>query len=348
MNFCLKSDYLICLGTASVARSYSNYLDYLLDNKIENFFSKYLQLPKSDWFASYPDLFAFSITMLLSGKLFYYFLNKHFICFFFISSLIFSVMLVIGVKESTQFTTVFTFVNFLVIIYCIIVGCFKIDFHNWNLSKEEIPFDDDGGRKGKGGFFPYGFSGMIKGAATCFYSFVGFDAIATTGEEVLNPQRALPISIIMSLLFVSLAYCGVASVQTLVWPYYDQDKKAPLPYVFNEVGYPFAKNVIIIGALAGLSTSLLGAMFPLPRVLYAMASDGLIFKFFSNIIDRFKTPAIATAISGFFAALMATFFNVEELADMMSIGTLLAYSLVAISILILRFYFFLPFFSYFN
>ncbi|KAI2801539.1 hypothetical protein RDWZM_008509 [Blomia tropicalis] len=298
------------IGTASVARSYSNYIDYLFENKIQNFLMQYLKLPASKWFSSYPDIFAFSLTMLLA------------------------VILIIGVQESTRFTTIFTGVNILVIIYCVIVGMFKIDTHNWNLSPKEIPPNHDGG---KGGFLPFGVQGMISGAATCFYSFVGFDAIATTGEEVLNPQRDIPIGIIVSLLIVTVAYSSVSAVQTLVWPFWDQDQKAPLPYVFEQVGFPFAKNVITIGALAGLSTSLLGAMFPLPRILYAMANDGLLFKFLANINPRFKTPVAATIVSGLFSALMATFFDVEQLAEMMSIGTLLAYSLVAISILILRY-----------
>lgn len=299
------------IGTASVARSYSGYLDSgLLDNRIENFFKQYLSLPESKWFSSYPDLFAFALTMLLT------------------------VMLVIGVQESARFTTIFTGVNILVILYCIIVGSFKIDFHNWNISPNEVPANQNAG---KGGFFPFGIKGMISGAAICFYSFVGFDAIATTGEEVLNPQRDLPIGIVLSLIIVTIAYCGVSAVQTLMWPFWDQNQKAPLPYVFEQVGFPFAKNVITVGALAGLSTSLLGAMFPLPRILFAMAEDGLLFKFLGNISPRFKTPVAATIISGLFSAIMATFFNVTQLAEMMSIGTLLAYSLVAISILILRY-----------
>nr|XP_027201919.1 high affinity cationic amino acid transporter 1-like isoform X2 [Dermatophagoides pteronyssinus] len=300
------------IGAASVARGYSNYLDGILDNKIKNFFKDtlHLKLPHTNWFSDYPDLFAFSLTLLLSGVLSF------------------------GVKESTQFNLIFTAVNFFVVFYCVIVGLFKIDFHNWNISKNEIPTDIDGG---KGGFFPFGIKGTISGAATCFYSFVGFDAIATTGEEVLDPQRSLPISIILSLTAVTIAYCAVSAIQTLMWPYWDQNNDAPLPYVFKQVGYPFAQKVITVGALAGLSTSLIGAMFPMPRIIYAMANDRLLFRFLSRINERFKTPLIATMLSGFLAALMATFFNIDELAQMMSIGTLLAYTLVAISILILRY-----------
>jgi len=241
------------------------------------------------------------------------------------------------------------------------VGSFKIDFGNWQLSNSSVPHGDGKTKPngGNGGFFPFGISGMMSGAATCFYGFVGFDAIATTGEEVINPQKAIPISIILSLFFTSLAYSGVSAIQTLMWPYWDQNRDAPLPYVFEMVGYPVAKWVISIGALAGLSTSLLGAMFPLPRVLYAMASDRLIFRSLANVHHRFKTPVLATVLSGILAAVMATLFNVTQLADMMSIGnyyinsvynmdhihrfdfysllgTLLAYTLVALSVLILR------------
>lgn len=243
-------------------------------------------------------------------------------------------MLAIGVKESTRFNSIFTCLNLFVVVYVIGCGAFKIDWHNWNLDPET---DHLPASAGSGGFMPFGFSGMMAGAATCFYGFIGFDIIATTGEEVKNPQKAIPISIVVSLLFIFLAYFGVSSISTLMWPYWDQGNDAPLPYIFGMVGWPVAKWIISIGALAGLSTSLLGAMFPLPRVLYAMASDGVIFRSLANVHPRFKTPLFATIISGVFAGAMAALFDLTELADMMSIGTLLAYSLVAVSVLILRY-----------
>lgn len=294
------------IGTASVARGYSNYIDSIFGGKMERYLNETLPL-NIPHLSSYPDFLSLAITLCLTA------------------------LMAVGVKESTKFNNVFTTVNLLVVLYVIICGSFKIDFHNWNLRKDEVP-------KGQaGGFFPFGLNGMLAGASTCFYGFVGFDCIATTGEEVKNPRRAIPISIIISLVVVFLAYFGVSSIETLMAPYYLQDQSAPLPYVFKKVGYPIAAYIITGGALFGLSTSLLGGMFPLPRVIYAMSKDGLIFSFLSTISQKFKTPLIATIISGLLTGSMAMLFDVKELADMMSIGTLLAYTLVAVSILFLRY-----------
>ncbi|XP_035208400.1 cationic amino acid transporter 3-like [Stegodyphus dumicola] len=295
------------IGTASVARGYSGYIDSLFNGTMQKHLEQIMPI-HIQHVSDYPDFLAFGITILLA------------------------IMLAAGVRESSRFNNVFTALNLSVVLFAIIAGSIKADFHNWKLTESEVPK-----HAGSGGFMPYGFSGMMSGAATCFYGFIGFDCIATTGEEVRNPQKSIPISIVLSLLFVFLAYFGVSTVQTMMMPYYLQDNPAPLPYVFDYVGWPVCRWIVSIGALAGLSTSLLGCIFPLPRVLYAMGSDGIIFRFLAKVHPRYQTPLIATAISGVFAGVMAMMFNVQELADMMSIGTLLAYSLVAVSVTILRY-----------
>ena len=230
-------------------------------------------------------------------------------------------MLTIGVKESTKFNSVFMVINLCVVLFAVVVGSFKINIDNWSIPVDEAKNHTTKDHSaGQGGFFPFGIDGMMRGAATCFYGYVGFDAIATAGEEVKNPQKSIPISIVISLTIISIAYSSISVVSTLMWPYYDLNQSAPLPYVFDKVGFKVARWVISIGALAGLSTSLLGSMFPLPRILYAMANDGLIFKILARVHPKLKTPVIATIISGIFAAIMAMMFDVDELADMMSIG----------------------------
>lgn len=297
------------IGTASVARAWSSYFDSLINKTIQHFFQEHMPMDVGG-LSPYPDFFAFGITFLLT-------------C-----------ILAVGVKESSTFNNIFTGVNLLVVLYVILCGAFKANTHNWSLSKEEFGNRTD---VGSGGFLPFGFSGMMAGAATCFYAFVGFDCIATTGEEAKNPQRAIPVSIVISLFAIFLAYTGMSLILTLMWPYYDLDSDAPLPEVFHNVGWDVAKYIIAVGAVCGLSTSLLGAMFPLPRVIYAMATDGLVFRFLASVNRRFQTPLIATFISGVFAGVMAMLFDLQELVDMMSIGTLLAYTLVAVCVLILRY-----------
>ncbi|KAI1297887.1 Cationic amino acid transporter 2 [Halotydeus destructor] len=295
------------IGTASVARGFSSYVDSLLGGIISSVLAKYVPL-NAEGLSAYLDVFAFIIIILLS------------------------VVMAFGVKESANLNTLFTAVNISVVIFVVICGCFKAEIKNWNLAPEEVP-----AKAGTGGFFPFGFSGMMAGAATCFYAFIGFDVIASTGEEAKNPQKSMPISIVLSLSLVLLAYLCVATVSTLMWPYYDQDVPAPLSYIFQQVNYPVARYVVSIGAISSLATSLLGALFPLPRILYAMANDGLIFVGLADISDRTHTPIKATIVSGIFAGLLSAFFDVEQLADMMSIGTLLAYTLVTMSVLILRY-----------
>lgn len=177
----------------------------------------------------------------------------------------------------------------------------------------------------------------MAGAAKCFYGFVGFDCVATTGEEAKNPKRNIPLAIVISLIIIFLAYFGISTVLTMMLPYYLQNPDAPFPHAFEEIGWTAIKWIVSIGAIFALCTSLLGALFPLPRVLYAMGNDGIIYKVMKRVHPKTKTPLIATLLSGFLAGVMALIFNLHQLIDMMSIGTLLAYTIVAICIVILHY-----------
>ncbi|KAA0194681.1 High-affinity cationic amino acid transporter 1 [Fasciolopsis buskii] len=300
------------IGTSSVARAWSSNFDGIVGGKISGFFSEHLAM-NATGLAEYVDPFAFGITLVVTG------------------------VLSVGAQESSLVNNVFTLINLGVISYVVITGLFRVKLANWQVNPANVPPDDPNkAHVGAGGFLPFGISGVISGAGTCFYSFVGFDIIATTGEEVRNPQRAIPIAILVCLLTCFVAYASISAVLTLMVPYYSIPTVAPLPYAFESVGWNVARYVIAVGAVCALTTSLLGSMFPLPRILYAMASDGLIFRFFGRINKRFKTPLFGTVISGVFAGILAAVFSLKDLVDMMSIGTLFAYSLVAASVLILR------------
>ncbi|XP_065776843.1 cationic amino acid transporter 3-like [Muntiacus reevesi] len=308
------------IAVASVARTWSHTFDSLIGNHIsqalEGTFSPYMPY----FLAKYPDFVALAVLLLLTG------------------------LLVLGAPESTLIYKVFTGINVLVLSFIIISGFIKGDLHNWKLTEQDYALNTSEssgtsrlGPLGSGGFAPFGFDGILQGAAMCFYMFIGFDAIVTKGKEALNPQWSIPMSTMITIIICFLACFGVSAALTLMVPYYQIHPDSPLPQAFLHVGWGPARYVVAVGALCALTSSLLGDMFPMPRVMYVMAEDGLLFRGLAQIHAHTGTPVMAIISSGTLAAVMALLFEFSNLVDFLSIGTLLAYSLVALSVLALRY-----------
>lgn len=233
-----------------------------------------------------------------------------------------TILMVAGVKKSLLFNNVLNALNLAVWVFIMAAGLFYVDGRNWSQH---------------GGFVPYGWSGVLAGAATCFYAFIGFDIIATTGEEAKNPKRSIPLAIILSLVIVLTAYISSSMMITLVLPYDQINAESALVQMFDKRGATKSKYIVAVGALAGLIVSMFGSMFPMPRVVYAMAKDGLIFRSLSQVWPVTGTPAVATCFLGAATSVVSLMVGLDVLVEMMSIGTLMAYTLVSTCVLILRY-----------
>ncbi|CAH0398522.1 unnamed protein product [Chilo suppressalis] len=294
-------------GTASVARGLSIYVDTMTNKTMSSWFESALPVGTSQ-LSPHFDLFAFLVVLLLG------------------------VLLAFGVRESSMVNNGLAVVNTLVIIFIVFAGAFKANSYNWRIPAEEVP---EG--RGSGGFFPYGMLGMLRGAAICFYGFVGFDSISASGEEVKEPRRTIPFAILTVLTILFIAYSSVAIVVTMMVPYFEQDEKAAVAAAFTSVGWDWARWVVTVGAIFGISASLFGAMFPLPRLLYAMSSDGLLFHWLSHVSASRQTPIVATVLPAAIIALLAGFLELQQLVMMMCIGTLFSYTIVAVCVIVLRY-----------
>ncbi|XP_062003296.1 cationic amino acid transporter 4, vacuolar isoform X1 [Rosa rugosa] len=239
--------------------------------------------------------------------------------------LIVTFLLCTGIKESSLVQMIVTSVNVFVLLFILIVGGYLGFKNGW--VGYELP----------SGYFPFGINGMFTGSAVVFFSYIGFDSVTSTAEEVKNPQRDLPLGIAISLLICCILYMLLSVVITGLVPYYALDPDTPISSVFAGYGVQWAVYIITTGAVTALSASLLGSILAQPRILMAMARDGLLPSFFSDINKNTHVPVKSTVATGIFAAVLAFFMDVSQLAAMVSVGTLFAFTTAAVSVLILRY-----------
>ncbi len=241
----------------------------------------------------------------------------------FLIAMVITAILAVGIKESARFNSTIVVIKVAVVLFVIALGFKYVNFSNWGHDWSS--------------FAPYGFSGIGAAAAYIFFAYIGFDAVSTTAQEAKNPQRDLPLGIILSLLICTALYILVAGVLTGMVPWRDVNIEAPIARAFADRGLNTASHIITLGALAGLTSVMLVMLLGQTRVLYSMANDGLLpRKFFADIHPKWRTPWKNTILVGLLAAIVGSLTPIDDIGKMVNIGTLLAFVIVCIAVMILR------------
>ena len=241
----------------------------------------------------------------------------------FVIALVITAILVIGIKESARFNAGIVAIKVGVVLFVIGLGIHYVNFPNWGHDWST--------------FAPNGTTGILKAAGYIFFAYIGFDAVSTTAQECKKPQRDLPIGIMASLLICTVLYILVAGVLNGMVRWQDVNIEAPIAEAFLDRGLSIASHVVTLGALAGLTSVMLVMLLGQTRVLYAMANDGLLpKKFFGAVHPKFRTPYKNTILVGFIAAIVGSVTPIQIIGNMVNIGTLLAFVIVCIAVMVLR------------
>lgn len=228
-------------------------------------------------------------------------------------------LLSVGIRESTRVNNLMAFIKVAVVLLVIAVGVFHVTPANWTP------------------FMPHGWSGVFGAAAVMFFAFIGFDAVSSAAEEVKNPKRDLPIGIIASLGVCAVLYVTVAAVATGIVPSSQYAGIThPISYALQVAGQNWVAGFIDLGAVLGMLTVILVMTYGQTRITYAMSRDGLLPAVLSRVHPRFQTPFLATWIIGLLCALIAALIPLNVLAELINIGTLAAFSMVSIAVIVLR------------
>lgn len=250
--------------------------------------------------------------------------------------LLMTALLVVGIKESARLNNLIVYVKVGIVLLVIAFGFFYVDSANWSPFIPPALTDPETGAVIPGKF---GWSGIFAGAGVIFFAYIGFDAVSTAAQEAKNPQRDLPIGILASLTICTILYILMALVMTGMVPYPQLDVAEPVYVALDAAGPSLAwlKYATSIGAIAGLASVVLVMLMGQPRIFYAMSRDGLLPPVFGRVHPVFKTPWLATLITGLLASFFAGLFPIGILGHLVSIGTLFAFMIVCAGILVLRY-----------
>jgi len=245
--------------------------------------------------------------------------------------MVITTILVIGIKESANFNSVIVVIKLAIVGIFLAIGGYFLFRHpaiakaNWH---PFIPPSDGHGN--------FGWAGIPRGAARIFFAYIGFDAVSTAAQEAKKPQRDMPIGILGSLAVCTILYIMVSTVLTGLVPYSTLNVGAPVALGIDATGVSWGSMLVKIGAVFGLATVMLVMLLGQTRVFYSMSKDGLLWKWASAIHPKFRTPWITTIVFGAFAAIMPAFLPIDNLADLVNIGTLLAFAIVCAGVWVLR------------
>ncbi|BHF58522.1 hypothetical protein SprV_0100147400 [Sparganum proliferum] len=293
------------LSVASVARGWSGTIDAMSQSKISNgTISVFGRFPgNNEFLGQYPDFLGAGTVIVLG------------------------LVLSCGAKLSARVNSVVTILNLSVILIATILMF-------------SLPNPETNGiaPSSHGGFLPYGFGGMIAGAGTCFYAFIGFDAITVSGEEAVDPQRSLPIATGVSVSMITIIFVLATASLSLFVPWWTVDRQAAFTAAMRARNVQWATYVTGIGSLLGIGASLFTSLYAMPRIVYAMAADGLLPDWLGYVLPSTRVPVVAMALFGGMAAVLTFLCDIHTLAEFLSIGTLIAYTIVCMNVCILRYH----------
>ncbi|WP_300664031.1 amino acid permease [Fluviicola sp.] len=249
----------------------------------------------------------------------------------FLITWVITAILVRGIKEAAKTNNLIVILKVAVVLFVIFVGFFFIDTDNWVPFVPEKVVDAEG-------ISHFGWGGVVTAATIVFFAYIGFDAVSTQAGEAINPKKDVPFAIIMSLIICTVLYIVVSLVLTGMVPYNELDMKAPVASAFEGIGMPWATILITIAAVAGLMSVMLVMMLGQTRIFLGMAKDGLLpYALFGKVHEKFKTPFRSTILVGFIISIVASVTPIDKVSEMCSMGTLLAFAMICVAVVILRY-----------